>query len=155
MSRRLAPAAVAVVALAALVPFVPSAAEAGLKDTCFGQEPNVVGTSGNDTISVSTDEGGTNVTINGKSRFIPASYVAISSGDGKDRIRYTGDPGGAVICSGKGDDTIEGTLITRVSAGSGDDTVTTYLQCGGAVDFYGAETVRITGFDSEEEGPCN
>jgi hypothetical protein len=43
-----------------------------------------------------------------------------------------------------------------VHGGGGYDKVETYLQCDYIrPEFFATEVVRITGFDSVEEGPCN
>lgn len=156
MSRRLVPAVVAVAALA-LVGFPGTAdADSGGKN-CFGRAGTVVGTNGHDDIYVSADEAGAFIRINGEEWYDDTiRSVSIVAGPGDDKVTFKSDGGGsAVVCTGRGDDNLEGTMVSRASTGPGDDRVALYLQCGKSPDIYDAEEVRITGFDSVEEGPCN
>lgn len=155
MSRRLVPAVIAVAALALVGLPGTADADSGGK-TCFGAEPNVVGTDGDDVISVFADESGVFGRVNGERfAFSNAGSAVISSGPGDDRISFSGDPGSAVVCSGRGNDVIDGDLLGKVSTGPGKDRVSLDLVCNIRPVVYDAEEVRITGFDSVEEGPCN
>ncbi|HET9770980.1 MAG TPA: hypothetical protein VFS16_08840, partial [Acidimicrobiia bacterium] len=150
MSRRLVPTVIAIAALA-LVGF-PGTADAGSAEACFGSESNVVGTDGDDVISVFADEAGVFGRINGERFSFDHHRAVIRSGSGDDKITFDGDPGSAFVCSGRGNDVIAGRKLEKVSAGPGKDRVSLNLVCNVLPVVYDAEKVEITGFDSVEEG---
>jgi Ca2+-binding RTX toxin-like protein len=150
---------IAVGALAVGLVAVPPAFSAS-KNECLGGKPTVVGTKGDDVISVSGYEEGFVATVNGK-RFHVASWEGqpIIFGDkGDDRITYSQDSGGAArVCGGAGKDTITGTDIYRIHGGDGYDTVDVLDKCGGGFEIFAVENVRTDALvgDSWDPGPCN
>jgi len=162
--RLLLTTAVATTALASfgLVP-MPTA-HAGLPSECFGHDVSIQGTSGDDVISVTVMKSSVSVLIqrlkdgrvtNSRSYEL-FMFPAIASGGGNDRINFMSLDGGGVgvACTGDGNDVVLGSMLSRISTGSGKDRVEQYLVCGTNPDIYGAERVKITGFDSGAVGPC-
>lgn len=159
MRHKIAALALASIALAAATSVgMSSPAHAALADKrCFDDAATVVGTSGNDVISVSSSVSGAKITVNGKTRFAPwdSSFVIVA-GDGHDRISFTSDGSGqALVCSGSGDDVLNVMMTDAVSMGPGKDRVNIYLRCTNTPKIYGAETVDIIGFESPDEPAGN
>ncbi len=143
-------------ALAAGLVVVPPAFSAS-KTECLGGKPTVVGTKGNDVITVSGYEAGFNATVNGKT-FHSDGWPIIFGDKGNDRIKYSQDGGGtARVCGGDGKDTITGTDISRIHGGDGYDTVDVLDKCGWGFEIFAVETVRTDALvgDSWDPGPCN
>jgi len=155
MRHKIAALALASIALAAAVNFgMSSPAQAALPSECFGHKVTIQGTRGDDVIEVTALEASVHVVTNGRSYEL-FDFPAIASGGGNDKINVMSFDGGpAVACTGDGNDVVTGGMVSRISTGSGKDRVEQYLQCGTNPDIYGAETVKITGFDSESVGAC-
>ena len=162
--RLLLTTAAATTALASFGVVPMPTAHAALPSECFGHYVSIQGTSGDDVISVTVGKSSASVLIqrledgrvtNGRS-YETFDFPAIATGGGNDRINFMSLDGGGVgvACTGDGNDVVIGGQLSRVSTGSGKDRVEQYLVCGTNPDIYGAERVKITGFDSGDVASC-